>query len=253
MYTNATVEARRTRMPHSDRRAYHLAMARWSRRRRIVVGIFAIPVVLVVAFTLRTTVFAPRYDVASIREMPAYQDATLIDRAWALPVAQTYAKRVDFQSNGSVCGPTSAGNLFRSFGEPATSTSEVLEGSGKCSTGMCIMGLTLDELSAVMARKTQRKVTILRDLSREAFRAELVKTNDPTRRYLVNFQRGLLFGKGTGHHSPIAGYLEAEDLVFVLDVNEAFKPWLVAAERLYTAMDSIDDASGKKRGLILVE
>jgi len=34
-----------------------------------------------------------------------------------------------------------------------------------------------------------------------------------------NFNRAQIFGAGVGHHSPIGGYLEAEDLVFVLDVN----------------------------------
>ena len=83
---------------------------------------------------------------------------------------------------------------------------------------------------------------------------ELMKrTNDPTRRFLVNFQRGLLFGKGTGHHSPIAGWLEAEDLVFVLDVNEKFGPWLVPTERLFEAVDSIDTNTDKKRGLLEIE
>jgi hypothetical protein len=63
----------------------------------------------------------------------------------------------------------------------------------------------------------------------------------------------MLFGKGVGHHSPIAAYLEPEDLVLVLDVNEAFGPWLVSTERLFAAMDTIDPSSGKKRGLLLLE
>jgi len=232
---------------------YDGRMAAWSRRRRIITAIVAIPLLLIIAFALRVFVFVPTFDVPTIAATPTYQDAALLDRAWALPVAATYAKRVDFQSNGSVCGPASAANLFRSFGEKATTQDAVLEGSGKCGTGMCFMGLTLDELSEIMSKKTAHKLTIVRDLSLDAFRAEMKRTNDPSRRYLVNFHRGLLFGKGTGHHSPIAGYLEAEDLVFVLDVNEKFKPWLVPTERLHKAVDSIDDASKKKRGLIVVE
>ncbi len=219
----------------------------------------AVPLLLVLVVALRLFVFVPTFPVTSIATTSSYQDAALLDRAWSLPVAATYAKRVDWQSNGSVCGPASAANLFRSLGESATTQDAVLEGSDKCSTGMCIMGLTLDELSEVMAKKTSRKITIVRDLSLEAFRAEMKRTNDPSRRYLVNFHRGLLFGKGTGHHSPIGGYLEPEDLVFVLDVNEKFKAsrgdpgWLVTTERLFQAVDSIDDSSGKKRGLLVVE
>jgi hypothetical protein len=34
------------------------------------------------------------------------------------------------------------------------------------------------------------------------------------------------------------GYLEGEDAVFILDVNENYKPWLVESERLFSAMDT---------------
>jgi hypothetical protein len=44
--------------------------------------------------------------------------------------------------------------------------------------------------------------------------------------------------------------LEAEDLVFVLDVNEIYKPWLIQRERLFAAMDTLD--GDKKRGLLLI-
>lgn len=68
---------------------------------------------------------------------------------------------------------------------------------------------------------------------------------------IVNFSRREIFGAGTGHHSPIGGYLEAEDLVFVLDVNRDYQPWLIERVRLYAAMDTWDGK--KKRGLLLIE
>ena len=52
-------------------------------------------------------------------------------------------------------------------------------------------------------------------------------------------------------HSPIGGYLENEDLVFVLDVNSNFLPWLVDRTRLFAAVNTLDD--DKKRGLSLIE
>src|SRR5207248_3969014 len=69
---------------------------------------------------------------------------------------------------------------------------------------------------------TKRSVTVLRDLTPDAFREELRHANDLSRRYVVNFARGRIFGAGVGHHWPLGGYLEAEDLVLVLDVNEKF-------------------------------
>ncbi len=70
---------------------------------------------------------------------------------------------------------------------------------------------------------------------------------------MINFHRRPLFGEGHGHFSPIGGFLEDRDLVFILDVNARYQPFLVDARRLYEAMDTTDSASNKKRGLLLVE
>jgi hypothetical protein len=179
------------------------------------------------------------------------RDPALLSQAFALPVAARYGRALDSQTNGSLCGPASLRNLLRSFGEPAGDEAAVLEGSGKCQLfGVCMMGLTLDELAAIARLRTQRSVTVLRDLTKDAFREHLRRSNDPAARYVVNFHRKPIFGAGGGHHSPIGGYLEAQDLALVLDVNRDFGPWLVEADRLYAALDTVDSASGKKRGLL---
>lgn len=201
---------------------------------------------------VRGKYFPPTFDVSSIREAPSYQRSDLLARAWALPVARTFPRPLSYQSNGSLCGPSSIANIARSMGAPATEQS-VLEGTGRCWSGMCFLGLSLDEVAELARAKTGGRVELVRDLTLLRLREHVRKFNDPGRRYLVNFRRGLLFGKGTGHHSPIGGYLEAEDLVFVLDVNGSFEPWLVTPERLFQAMDSIDSATGKKRGLLVIE
>jgi hypothetical protein len=174
-----------------------------------------------------------------------------IERAWRLPAASTFRREVIWQSNVSLCGPASVANVLRSLGEPAASEGQVLAGTWRCWTGVCIMGLTLDELAEVARAKTQRKVTVMRDLSLEQFREQLRRANDAGRRYIVNFRRAEIFGAGAGHHSPIGGYLEAEDLVFVLDVNRDYQPWLIEAPRLHAAMDTVDGS--QKRGLLLIE
>jgi hypothetical protein len=122
---------------------------------------------------------------------------------------------------------------------------------GRCWFGVCPIGLTLDQLAEVAQRHTRRKVTVIRNLDPEAFREVLRRTNDPSRRYIVNFSRAAIFGAGVGHHSPIGGYLEAEDLVFVLDVNRQYQPWLIERSRLFAAMDTFDGE--RKRGLLLIE
>ena len=175
----------------------------------------------------------------------------LMERAWRLPVAVTFNRALTWQSNGSRCGPAAVANVYRSLGDAAITESKVLAGTGRCWTGVCIFGLTLDELAEVARVNTRRKVTVLRDFSEEQFREHLRRSNDRSRRYIVNFSRRPLFGAGVGHYSPIGGYLEAEDLVFVLDVNQDYRPWLVERARLFEAVNTFD--GDKKRGLLLIE
>jgi hypothetical protein len=191
--------------------------------------------------------------VVSIKTSREYQDPALLEKAWALPVATLYRAELDYQRNGSFCGPTSLVNVLRSLHQPGDQAS-ILEGTGVSTVaGVLPGGLTLDELAEIARKKLGKQVTVLRDLDLPAFREQLKHVNDPARRYVVNFTRGPLFGTGGGHHSPIAGYLIDEDLVFVLDVNKSYGPWLVKSERLYEAMNTVDRGAKKKRGLLLIE
>ena len=71
-------------------------------------------------------------------------------------------------------------------------------------------------------------------------------------RFVVNFHRGPMFGRGHGHFSPILAYLAGRDLVLVGDVNHDYGLYLVSASRLFDAMNTIDSVTGKKRGLLMV-
>jgi hypothetical protein len=191
---------------------------------------------------------APEAIAASVTRTPE-----LMERAWQLPVAASIGRDMSFQKNGSLCGPTSLANVFRSQGLPYESSDAVLETTKHCATGICFMGLTLDELASVARDRGATKVEVHRDLTPEQFQAHLRRSNDASARYVVNFHRSPIFGAGGGHHSPIGGYLEGEDLVFVLDVNADFQPWLVERDRLFAAIDTVDSSSGQKRGLLRIE
>jgi len=191
-----------------------------------------------------------RSDVVSIATLPAYQDRALLERAWSLPVAKTFPRPLLSQGNPTVCGPASLANVLRSEGV-ATTIDRAAEAAG-CTWGLCLTGRTLDQLAAG-AKALGLEASVLRPSTVEGLREELRHANDPSRRYLVNFHRGPLFGRGGGHHSPIGGYLEDLDLVFVLDVNASYGPWLVPVERLFAAMNTDDDTSGQKRGLLLLK
>jgi hypothetical protein len=212
----------------------------------VAAGLLAAGLLGAGALVVGQTKVSPQAIASSVTRTP-----DLVDRAWRLPVAATFNRQLTWQSNGSRCGPAAVANAYRSLGDAATTESKVLAGTGRCWTGFCIIGLTLDELADVARANTGRKVTVLRDLSEEEFREHLRRSNDPGRRYIVNFSRKHIFGAGAGHHSPIGGYLEPEDLVFILDVNREFQPWLVERARLFGAVNTLD--GDKKRGLLLIE
>lgn len=196
---------------------------------------------------------APTFEgVASIADEPAYQDPALLAVAWELPAASTFAGRLKSQSNGSRCGPATLANTLASIGSEDDTEEEVLDDTGLCWTGMCFGGITLDELADIARVKGVSDVAVFRDITYEEFRQHLIASNDAATRYTINFQRGPLFGKSSGHHSPIGGYLDDEDLVFVLDTNDDYRPWLVNSRRLFEAMNTLDSTAGATRGLMRI-
>ncbi len=202
-----------------------------------------------------TTVYAKDVPaVVSIKDDTRYQDPALLERAWNLPVAKAYRQSFEYQINPMFCGPATAVNVLKSVGMTKYQQSNVFDASDVTYMKTMMAGLTLDELGRLIHDSSGRNVTVIRDISLEQFREHLKKSNDATQRYTINFTRALLWGpkSGGGHHSPIGGYLEKEDLVFVLDVYDPFKPFLVSSQRLYEAMDTFDSEIDKKRGMLLL-
>lgn len=199
----------------------------------------------------------PRYaGVVSIAAEPSYQDPVLLERAWALPVAVLYRQGgYEFQGNPSFCGPTSAANVAQSLGLDVDQRTVIVGTPVKTFLGIALSwehgpGVTLDQEAELIRIATGQPVEVLRGLDIETFRAELRQSNDPRFRYVANFNRAPLWGSGHGHISPILGYLDAEDLVFVGDVNDEFGPFLTSSERLLEAMNTTDSATGHVRGLL---
>jgi hypothetical protein len=179
---------------------------------------------------------------ASIAAAPTYQRPDLLERAWALPVARLYAPLLT-QGITSVCGPTSVANVLRSL--------QVRTGKNPL-RGIGLRAMSLDQLVREAAEVVPAAwgVRAVRPTTLDDFRAELMASNREDRRYVANFTRRPLFGHGGGHHSPLGGFLEAEDLAFVLDVNASYGPWLVSTARLFEATHSISDwSTGTTRGL----
>lgn len=182
----------------------------------------------------------------SIRSIPTWQRPDLIEKAWALPVAKLYSPLLS-QGFTSICGPTSVANILRSMGVRAAKNP--LRGFG-------VRPMSLDQLAneAAEVLPSPWRARVVRPQTVEELHAELRASNEPSKRMVTNFSRSPLFGGGGGHHSPVGGYLEQEDLAFILDVNAGFGPWLVPPDRLFAAMNTVADwATGKTRGLALFE
>jgi hypothetical protein len=220
------------------------------RRSALAVAVFAAILATFAGHYFREQPVSPD----SIERLPAYQNGALLARACALPVARLYGPQgYLFQQNPSVCGATSIADLLRSEGVAADPDS-VMKGSGALQIfGFLPWGLTLDQEAEILTRDAGKPAKLLRGLSLEAFRAEMTKSNDPSRRMVMNFSREPLFGRGHGHFSPILGYLPNEDLVFVGDVNASYRPWLVPTDRLYDAQNTIDSSSRAKRDLLEID
>lgn len=183
---------------------------------------------------------------SSVRLTPSWQDPRLLEQAWSLPVARQYAPLLS-QSFTSVCGPTSVANVLRSM-KVRTRRNPFRR--------LGLRPMSLDQVSAEAQAVVPEpwRVTSVRPKSVDAFREELRRSNEDDWRFIINFSRAPLFGRGGGHHSPLGGYLEGEDLAFVLDVNAGFGPWLVSADRLFDAMSTTADwATGLTRGLVQFE
>ena len=192
--------------------------------------------------------------VPSIERDVRFRDPQLMRSAWALPVARRYAAGgFEYQANPSFCGPTSVADLMKSVGRPMDQKQAISGAGYQPVFGLLIKGLTLDQEAELLSRKLGRPVQVVRDPSLQEFRGWMRRANDPNLRIIVNFHRGPMFGRGHGHFSPVLGYLEQQDLVLVGDVNASYRPYLAPSERLWRATDTVDDATGKERGLIVAQ
>jgi hypothetical protein len=223
---------------------------RWS---IAVVAAFCTAVIVAGAWQFGVFSPSPYAHVASIERTPVFRNAALLAQAERMPVARAYLGHAfEYQHNPSVCGPTSAADVLHSLGRRDSQT-DVMTRAGVASVfGYVIPGLTLDQEASVLRKTIGAPVKLARDLDFATFRTLLARANDPKLRFVVNFHRGPMFGRGHGHFSPILAYLPDRDLVLVGDVNHDYGIYLVDTHRLFDAMNTVDDVTGKKRGLLMV-
>jgi glutathione gamma-glutamylcysteinyltransferase len=118
-------------------------------------------------------------------------------------------------------------------------------------------GVDLDTL-ACLARCNGASARVLRpgdgDGGIDELRAEIVRASAaPGEVIIAGYDRKLLEQTGAGHFSPIGGYHAASDRVLVLDVARfKYPPHWVPLARLAEAMRTIDPATGRLRGALVL-
>jgi|GEM_PF-1048131 multidrug efflux pump subunit AcrB len=116
-------------------------------------------------------------------------------------------------------------------------------------------GVTLEQLGRLLASyPVQAQVIYSSDSSLVEFR-EQVRANlkEAENFVLVNYLRKTIGQQTGGHISPLAAYDEASDRLLILDVSRyKYPPVWVKTAHLWRAMTTVDDASKKSRGYLLI-
>jgi hypothetical protein len=116
-------------------------------------------------------------------------------------------------------------------------------------------GMTLQELGELLRRHgAEVEVVHAQDTTLEDFRIRARENLSRVRDYvLVNYQRGVLGQRESGHISPLAAYNAATDRFLILDVAAyRYPPTWVSAANLWNAMNTLDSTSGRTRGFAVI-
>ncbi|HBB35548.1 MAG TPA: glutathione gamma-glutamylcysteinyltransferase [Cyanobacteria bacterium UBA8803] len=116
-------------------------------------------------------------------------------------------------------------------------------------------GMTLDQLGQLLATYPVKvQVYHASEVTLEEFRNQAIKNlREPGNFILINYLRKTIGQETGGHISPLAAYNQQTDRFLILDVSRyKYPPVWVKAEELWQAMATIDSASGKMRGFVLV-
>ncbi|XP_026655739.1 glutathione gamma-glutamylcysteinyltransferase 1-like isoform X2 [Phoenix dactylifera] len=86
------------------------------------------------------------------------------------------------------------------------------------------------------------------------FRNHVIKcTNSEDCHLITSYHRKIFKQTGSGHFSPIGAYHAGSDMVLILDVARfKYPPHWVPVSLLWQAMDTIDAATGYRRGYMLI-
>ncbi len=206
---------------------------------------------------------------ATLLALDSPEGRALFAEALAAGTLESYfplAEQFQTQAEPSFCGLTSLVVVLNSLAvDPGRLWKGPWRWFGEEMLDCCVpldqvraRGLTLDEL-ACLARCNGADATARRpthdggDVA--ALRAAVVAsaTNKAAPRVVVSYARTALEQTGEGHFSPIGGYHPGRDLALLLDVARfKYPPHWVSVAALHEATATIDPATGRSRGWVLL-
>ncbi|MFB8791958.1 MAG: phytochelatin synthase family protein [Potamolinea sp.] len=116
-------------------------------------------------------------------------------------------------------------------------------------------GMTLEQLGKLLeSHAVKAEVYHGGDVTLEEFRRLASKNLQESGNFvIVNYLRKAIGQETGGHISPVAAYSKETDRFLILDVSRyKYPPVWVKASELWQAMTTLDPASGKMRGFVLV-
>lgn len=185
--------------------------------------------------------------------------AQLLDESTARHDYDVLQRNLQTQAKTSWCGVASAVTVLNSLRTAASL--QQTEFFNDCTDAVrselrtTFGGMPLESFGRLVACHDAEVNVVHADASSlEAFRAQMqLDLNSSEGFVVVNYQRDRL-GQGEGGHlSPLAAYHATSDRFLVLDVaSYKYPPVWVKAEDLWSAMDTVDDDGGQRRGYALI-
>lgn len=196
---------------------------------------------------------------AELLSLEAPDGKTLLAESSAKVDHESLESHYQQQEKQSWCGVASAVTVLNSFPDasPLTQSSFFDECTSKVRSSLrtTFGGLTLEKFGRMMqCHGLTVRVYYAEASSLEEFRrlaAENLRTKGNF--VVVNYDRGGVGQKPTGHISPLSAYHEASDRFLILDVaSYKYPPVWVKASALWTALNTVDGESKRTRGYVLL-
>lgn len=235
-------------------------------RRSLKLVALAIPTT---ALLLASGVAWYAFSAPPVENRPLAADLVAVSSAEGRELLAASPTKIDFgqlepyllpQERRAFCGPATSAAVINAALAPQTRVTQSSLFSPdvsaiKSELAVSFSGLTLEELAKVLrAHGLQVRMVHAEHSDVASFRnAAQSALSEPLTFLVANYDRRGLGQSGAGHISPIGAFSPSTDRLLVLDVAVYKYPYAwVPVSKLWSAMNTLDSASGRTRGYLLI-